>query len=269
MKLSIITINYNNLEGLKRTYESVVCQTWTDFEWIIIDGGSTDGSREFIELHQNKFVYWCSEPDKGIYNAMNKGISHANGEYLQFLNSGDNLHDREVIKEFHKLTNIEDIIAGDIAMDGSKNQILCSPDESELDFDYMRFSTVRHPAAFIRYSLFKTYGGYDESFRIVSDWKFFLEVLIKYNCSYYHWHRVVSGFNTEGISQRPETNELELKERQKVFKGFLPRYDKTLKKRDQRIKELDISLLPIVKKKLYWKFKKLSILFSRQTSNKT
>ena len=70
MKLSIITVNLNNLEGLKKTYESVVSQTFTDYEWLVIDGGSTDGSREFIEQHQDKFDYWCSEPDKGIYNAM-------------------------------------------------------------------------------------------------------------------------------------------------------------------------------------------------------
>lgn len=89
MKLSIITVNLNNLEGLKKTYESVVSQTFTDYEWLVIDGGSTDGSREFIEQHQDKFVYWCSEPDKGIYNAMNKGIMRAKGEYLNFMNSGD------------------------------------------------------------------------------------------------------------------------------------------------------------------------------------
>ena len=89
MKLSIITVNLNNLEGLKKTYESVVCQTFTDYEWLVIDGGSTDGSREFIEQHQDKFAFWCSEPDKGIYNAMNKGIVRAKGEYLNFMNSGD------------------------------------------------------------------------------------------------------------------------------------------------------------------------------------
>lgn len=263
MRLSIVTINYNNLEGLNRTYESVMMQTCKDFEWVIIDGGSTDGSREFIDLHQDVFSFWCSEPDKGIYNAMNKGIVHAFGEYLQFLNSGDSLHNQEVIKDFYELTNGEDIIAGDIALDGSLEHVLCSPDDSELDYDFMRFSTVRHSAAFIKRSLFEKYGGYDESFRIVSDWKFFLEVLIKHNCSYYHWNRVVSDFNTEGISERPETNELHMKERQKVFEEFLPRYNKTLKKRDQRIKELDIPLLPIIRQKLYWKFKKLSLIFNR------
>lgn len=81
MKLSIITINYNNLQGLRNTFQSVISQTWQEFEWIVIDGGSTDGGKELLEEHQEKFSYWVSEPDKGIYNAMNKGISHANGEY--------------------------------------------------------------------------------------------------------------------------------------------------------------------------------------------
>lgn len=267
MKLSIITINYNNKAGLEKTIQSVIYQTSHDFEWVIIDGGSTDGSKELIlNLNENENVnlaYWCSEPDKGIYNAMNKGIAHANGEYLLFLNSGDCLHDVGVLKEFLDITKDEDIIAGDIALDDKLNQILCSPDDSELDFDYLRFSTVRHPAAFIKHSLFNAYGGYDESFRIVSDWKFFLDVLIKYNCSYTHWHRVISDFNTEGISQRSEMNELEQKERQKVFDEFLPRFYRSIRKRDQRIKELDTPLLPIIKKKLYWKFKKLSLLFNK------
>ena len=278
MRLSIITINYNNKAGLEKTIQSVTSQTSNDFEWVIIDGGSTDGSKEvIINLTHNprsattgdacvtqgsknlnvNIGYWCSEPDRGIYNAMNKGIAHATGEYLLFLNSGDNLHDKYVIKDFNELANTEDIIAGDITLDGSSDQILCSPDEAELDFDYMRFSIVRHSAAFFKSSLFKVYGGYDESYRIVSDLKFFLDALIKYNCSYSHWHRVVSDFNTEGISQRPETNELHMKERQKVFEEFLPRYHKTLEKRDQRIKALDKPLRTLIKEKVYRKFKNL------------
>ena len=80
MKLSIITVNYNNREGLQRTIDSVVSQTFRDFEWIVIDGGSTDGSKELIKQYADHFSYWVSEPDKGIYNAMNKGILKATGE---------------------------------------------------------------------------------------------------------------------------------------------------------------------------------------------
>ena len=117
VKLSIITVNLNNLEGLKKTYESVVCQTFTDYEWLVIDGGSTDGSREFIEQHQNKFAYWCSEPDKGIYNAMNKGIVRAKGEYLNFMNSGDCFVKKETLAGVFGEERKVDILYGFVECD--------------------------------------------------------------------------------------------------------------------------------------------------------
>src|SRR5688572_27521016 len=98
-KISIITINYNNLDGLKRTVDSVVNQTWQEFEYIVIDGGSTDGSGAYIESKSKHFHYWVSEPDKGIYNAMNKGIVKATGEYLLFLNSGDHFFNDTVLEK--------------------------------------------------------------------------------------------------------------------------------------------------------------------------
>ena len=163
MKLSIITINYNHLEGLKRTADSVLAQTWTDFEWIIVDGGSNDGSKECIEdlagrlqtigvnscsapwnvEHFSKLDFtaerwiqehgknwiddesplppsdkrrllWCSERDKGIYNAMNKGIVEARGEYCLFLNSGDWLESPSTLKDVFKNEIVHDIVCGKI-----------------------------------------------------------------------------------------------------------------------------------------------------------
>lgn len=266
MRLSIITINYNNLEGLKMTAKSVVHQTYQDFEWVLIDGGSQDGSKEFIEELTRScpvISYWCSEPDKGIYNAMNKGIAHAEGEYLQFLNSGDCLIDNDVVKQFHSLAEDKDIIAGDIVLDGNKEKRLCSPDETELDFDYMRYSMVRHSASFIKKKLFLKYGFYDENFRIVSDLKFFLDVLIKYNCSYYHWDRIVSDFNTDGISERPEMKSLETQERQRVFDNFLPRYYRSIVKRDQRVKELNKSVYCVLKDCFILKLQKILTSFKK------
>ena len=112
MNLSIITINYNNLRGLKATVDSVIAQTYKEFEWIIIDGGSTDGGRNVIEQNAQHFTYWCVESDKGIYNAMNKGISVANGDYCIFINSGDCFYDNEVIRKFICLNPQEDIVIG-------------------------------------------------------------------------------------------------------------------------------------------------------------
>src|SRR4051812_22804100 len=98
-RLSIITINYNNVSGLRKTVESVVNQTSQDFEYIVIDGGSTDGSVDVLKQYAKKIKYWISEPDKGIYNAQNKGILKATGEYCHFINSGDYLVKNDVIEK--------------------------------------------------------------------------------------------------------------------------------------------------------------------------
>ena len=122
MKLSIITINYNNAVGLKKTLDSVAAQTYTDFEYIIVDGASTDGSVDIIREYENALasrpsplashLKWISEPDTGIYNAMNKGIRLAHGEYTLMLNSGDYLVDEQVIEKVLLLLDGTDIIQG-------------------------------------------------------------------------------------------------------------------------------------------------------------
>src|SRR5690242_21925905 len=99
LKLSIITVNFNNAAGLQRTMDSAFHQTFTDYEYVIIDGGSTDGSKDLIKNHANKLVYWVSEKDNGVYQAMNKGIVRAKGDYLLFLNSGDYLLHERILDE--------------------------------------------------------------------------------------------------------------------------------------------------------------------------
>ena len=106
MKLSVITINYNNRDGLRKTIESVVNQTCRDFEYIIIDGGSTDGSVDVIKQYADRIDYWVSEPDKGIYHAMNKGIAVAHGEYLNFMNSGDCFYESTVVENVLQLKDM-------------------------------------------------------------------------------------------------------------------------------------------------------------------
>lgn len=267
MKLSIITINYNNKAGLEKTIESVMSQTWrsltpspspegegSPWEWIIIDGGSTDGSKEVIEeLSKNpnsNISYWCSEPDKGIYNAMNKGIAKAKGEYLQFLNSGDCLLDKNVINDFFLLDFEEDIISGNIAVDGSIENGRQVPDEIEIDFEYMKEKTILHPSSFIRKDLFSKCGYYDENYRIVSDWKFFLIALIQYNCSYRKWYRYVADFSTGGISESKEMFDIQMKERSDVLNSFLPRVQRTVNRKNAKIKEIDLPIILILKNKV-------------------
>ena len=111
MKYSIITINYNNKEGLRETIESVIHQTFHDFEYIVIDGGSTDGSADILREYDKYITYWVSEPDRGIYHAMNNGIKQAHGTYFIFMNSGDCFYNDSVLNDVLEFLN-KDIIVG-------------------------------------------------------------------------------------------------------------------------------------------------------------
>lgn len=198
-KLSIITINYNNLKGLKRTVESVVNQTWQEFEYIVIDGGSTDGSAAYIESQSSKIDYWVSESDKGIYNAMNKGIAKATGEYLFFLNSGDHFNSINALKNNIMCLQNEDIIYFDINLiDKGVSYVKRSP--KELRFSYLIFETLPHQSTFIKRKLFTEIGYYDESIRIVSDWKFLIIAIIKHKVSYKYVEEVLTTFYLDGLS---------------------------------------------------------------------
>ena len=199
MKFSIITVNLNNVEGLKRTIGSVVSQTFTDYEWLVIDGGSTDGSKEIVEQNQHLFSYWCSEPDHGIYNAMNKGIVHAKGDYLLFLNSGDEIYDKNVLSIIANLNSQADIISGQV--ERIDNQSLLRKYHEKILLQLWR-DTLNHQGTFIKRSLFKDIL-YDESFKIVSDWKFWWETLVFKNASYEIVDVVVGRQDMTGISSSP------------------------------------------------------------------
>ncbi len=174
-KLSIITINLNNAEGLESTICSVINQTYSDLEYIVIDGGSTDGSVDVIKKYADKLSYWVSEPDTGIYNAMNKGIRKAGGEYCQFLNSGDWLVAPDVTERMVRDMPDCAICYGNMIkfVDG-ENKVDKGFEGKPITLLDLYRDTIRHPTSYIRRDLFDKYGYYDESLKIVSDWKFYL-----------------------------------------------------------------------------------------------
>ena len=219
MKLSIITVNFNNKAGLQNTIDSVVSQTFRDFEWIVIDGGSTDGSRELIEQNADLFSYWVSEPDKGIYNAMNKGIKVAKGDYLQFLNSGDWLSDEMALERSFSHHPTKDIVYGDLLF--VENNVVIGerryPKELSLRFFYQR--TICHNASFIKRELFQK-ELYDEHYRIVSDWVFFLKQALM-NASFEYLGEIVLCYDTSGISS--VNKELVRIERETAIKDLMPK----------------------------------------------
>lgn len=198
MKISIISINYNNADGLNKTIESVIDQTYKDFEFIVIDGGSTDGSVDIIKKHTTNISYWISEPDNGIYHAMNKGIKVANGDYCIFINSGDSLYDNKVLQRFNSYNSDKDIIIGRV-FSLQTNSALFLPPNRDISLYHLFSSTVPHQGTFIRTSLQKKYP-YDESLKIVADWKFFLVAIIMHNCSIEYTEFPVSKYDTGGIS---------------------------------------------------------------------
>lgn len=222
MKLSIITVNLNNREGLQRTIDSVVCQTFRDFEWIVIDGGSTDGSRELIEQYADHFAYWVSEPDKGIYNAMNKGIKVAKGEYLQFLNSGDWLYNNNTLSLAFKNDFTENILFG--------RCIAHDPDAGEYEYGFcdnnfsafqLLLQSLPHQGSFISRGLFTTCGQYNESMEICADLYFFYNAIINHNASVRWLPNIIANFDGTGISNQ-NLNLVE-EERKFVANTFLPK----------------------------------------------
>ena len=233
MKLSIVTINYNNAEGLRKTLASVAEQTYRDIEHIIIDGGSSDGSvdviKEYVSSNPNRdpffkhTVKWVSEKDSGIYNAMNKGIRKATGAYAQILNSGDIFAAPDVVErmiaEIEKSEYPELLYGNMIKKDYTTGRVIGKSKEVEYSLRQYYSSTMNHDCCYIRRDLFNTYGLYDENLKIVSDWKWFLQAIGLGHVKPMYADLDVTIFDASGIS---ESNlKLRDKERRLVLEELL------------------------------------------------
>jgi glycosyltransferase involved in cell wall biosynthesis len=226
MKVSIITINYNNAEGLKKTIRSIVSQNLSDIECIVIDGNSTDGSVEIIKKYQDKISYWLSEPDKGIYNAMNKGIKQATGEYVIFINSGDTLRDDADMQKVLRHITGEDIIYFNLEIsDINMNTNYIKEYPNHPDFKYFAEDTLPHTASFIKRELLVKYGYYSELNTIASDWAFFMDAVCLLNCTYKHINDCFSTFYIDGISSNATNRQLLINERNKHIATAYPLYN--------------------------------------------
>lgn len=222
MKLSIITINRNNANGLDKTIQSVINQSYEDFEYIVIDGNSTDHSIDIIKKYNSNINYWVSETDKGIYNAMNKGIAKANGNYVLFLNSGDYLVNSDVLKSVFEKQQTADIIYGNMQIDWGNGKISSGKMPDKITFKQMYIDTLWHPVSFIKKTLFDKYGLYNETYKVVADYDFFFKVIIINNVTTYHINVDIAMYNLNGLSSLPENKALEQAERRKVIESYLP-----------------------------------------------
>lgn len=220
-KLSVITINFNNKDGLERTIRSVIAQTFTDYEYIVIDGGSTDGSVDVIKKYVSRITYSVSEKDTGIYNAQNKGIKVAKGEYCLFLNSGDFLVDEKVLSKVFSKNYPEDILYGNMMIDWGNKKVTLGKMPDTISLYQMYTDTLWHPVSFIKKQLFDNYGNYDERYKIVADYEFFFRSIIVNKATVRHIASTISQFSIDGLSSKPENKLLEQGERKSVQKKYL------------------------------------------------
>lgn len=210
VKLSIITICYNIKDEIERTCQSIITQTNLDFEWVVIDGGSTDGTLDILNNYKNRIDVFVSEPDNGIYNAMNKGIKLARGEWLIFMNGGDEFAGNDVINQFYNLKylNNSDVIYGN-SLRVIENKSHESKYPSYIDKMFFFKDNLNHQSCFIKRNLFSIYGLYNENYAVISDWEKFLIFKI-HNCTFSYMNVFVAKFYAGGISSsRKLQNELQ------------------------------------------------------------
>lgn len=249
MSLSIITITYNNAEGLRKTLASVASQTFRDFEHIIVDGGSTDGSVEIIReyadneairqensnadnlaslphhLITSSPITWISEKDRGIYDAQNKGIRLAHGEYCYFLNAGDTFCKNDVLERMFSPNSLissspnrlPDILYGnEIIVDGNGQRVGIARGVENPNFVDLYNSCMKHQASFIRRELFERYGMYDDTMRICADFDWFFRVIAFHDDVTLQYKDVdIAYFENTGLSYHAP--ELCAKERQQIL----------------------------------------------------
>lgn len=270
-KLAIITINFNDKKGLLKTFESIKIQTWKEFEYIVIDGGSTDGSKEIIEENP-QISYWISEKDTGVYNALNKGVKAAKADYLIFMNSGDTFYDQNVLQniEYYFEKGIG-VLYGNSAY--YKNDVFIRSEipPNNLSFNFFFNFSLNHQATFIKRELFEKHFYYNESYKICADWEFFTYVLCAKNESYLYINQYICNYDLSGISADPNNKSLYESEREQTLKKYFPLmyedYIMLKQLEDKRIR----NMIYIKKFKISWRilkaFSKIILLFLPKQKN--
>jgi glycosyltransferase involved in cell wall biosynthesis len=226
--LSIITINYNDAEGLRKTMRSVSEQSLQPYEHIIVDGGSTDGSIDVINSEKKSFTKVISEPDKGIYDAQNKGIDRTTGDYLLFLNSGDYLTDANVLKQISPLLGEHDLVYGNMITAERDGKSVLRHMHQKISAKVLYADTIWHPVSFFRRNLFDKFGKYDLQYKIAADYEFYCRILLKHGCTYKHVPVTVAVFDTSGLSSSADRRSQLETERSKIQDRYISSFKLSL-----------------------------------------
>lgn len=256
VKISIITINYNNPAGLKKTIDSIAGQGFRDFEYLVIDGGSTAGDVEIIR-QTDRIDYWVSEKDNGVYHAMNKGIQAAKGAYIIFMNSGDYFYDDAVLENASRyLDGQNQIVFGNTVYFNGEGYRREEIPPDELSFSYFLNFGINHQASFIKRTLFFENFLYNETYRISSDWEFFLYTICLKNVSYKHIDQFICYYDFSGVSADPKNNARYFEERDATVKKYFPLFYQDYKIIGEMSSKRMQQVLHIKKSKTAWRIMK-------------
>jgi len=201
MKISVITVSYNASDRIERTIRSVMAQDYSDYEYIIIDGSSNDGTIDIITKYSIGISYWISEPDNGIYCAMNKGVRIASGEYCIFMNAGDMFFSSTVLSEvaYYLDGNYSVVMGNQVYLTSSGKFSFFGKAWNSIDAERLFFDSLYHQASFIRRSDLVRYP-YDESLKMVSDWKEMLLFFVVNHLEYRGINVTVDYFIMDGLT---------------------------------------------------------------------
>lgn len=225
MKISVVTVCYNSEAVIEKTIQSVINQSFDDFEYIIIDGASTDETLKIIKKYKNKITKVVSEKDKGIYDAMNKGIAKASGEYIVFLNADDVfLHENVLKLAAEKMTDNKDLYFGDLVFLEKSTGKINNRRQNNVNYVYLCGGMLFHPTIFAAKTLFEKVGNFDTQYRIVADYDWIIRALVKNKASCKYLDMPITIFaEGEGASSNPKNQEFHKKERKEVqHKYFSP-----------------------------------------------
>jgi glycosyltransferase involved in cell wall biosynthesis len=230
---SIITVCLNEEAAIRETCESIVSQKYQNFEWIVIDGASTDGTLKILNEYGGAIHHLVSEPDAGIYNAMNKGAAIASGDYLIFMNGGDRFASSDVLDAVAQCPDT-DLIVGELefADDGVVRTF-----PSQLNSGYLLRNMLPHQATFFHRSIFERFGYFDESFKIAGDYEFFVRIIKENKVSYHHIPKVLAVFLVGGMSSSSHQRTLRKRENHRVRSKHFIRYRYSLKAWRQQFRE--------------------------------
>lgn len=208
MKISVITVSFNSEKYIRHTIESILQQTYQNYEYIIIDGGSTDGTINIVKEYETNFngkLKWISEKDHGIYDAMNKGINLCSGEIIGILNS-DDWYEKDTVENIARLFTLEpntDIVHGKVNIVDFSGKFIKEMylKENAYDFKYSEFMPIFHPTAFVKRDVYTNIGLFNTKYKIAADYDFILRgINNKLHIAFVN--KVITNFRDSGISSK-------------------------------------------------------------------